>query len=302
MINFITKHIDHSQFAPNRERPVKILLAGCGDLGLRTAARLGSNFTCYGLRRQTEKLPDFVIPLRADLSDTDQVRYALAEGFDVVIATVTPDRYSEKSYMASYITAAKSLLKVIRDSVNPPSLLVWASSTSVYGQNDGGWVDEKSSTKPQTFSGRVILEAEKIIDRLPCRKVVIRFSGIYGPGRQRLLDRVLAGATVTETPRLWSNRIHSEDCAAIFSHFINLHLEGRVLENLYLATDCVPITRIDLNRWLSSKLKVAFKEISEDDSHGRRCCNKRLLDSGFKFLYPSYEDGYGSLINSLKSP
>ncbi len=301
MINLITEQTDDSQFAPNKERPVKILLAGCGDLGLRTAARLGSNYTCYGLRRQIEKLPDFVIPLRADLSDTDQVRYALAEGFDVVIATVTPDRYSEESYRNSYITAAKSLLKVIRDSVNPPSLLLWASSTSVYGQDDGYWVDEKSSAKPRNFSGRVILEAEKIINRLPCSKV-IRFSGIYGPGRQHLLDRILAGATETKTPGRWSNRIHSEDCAAIFSHFIDLHLEGRVLENLYLATDCVPITRIDLNRWLASKLKVAFNQISDDDLHGRRCCNKRLLDSGFEFLYPSYEEGYGSLINSLKLP
>ena len=72
----------------------------------------------------------------------------------------------------------------------PPSVtrLVYASSTGVYGQTDGEWVDEESPTCPRHESGKVCLEAEERIRawasaRASTSAVVLRFAGLYGPGR-----------------------------------------------------------------------------------------------------------------------
>lgn len=284
----------------NKKLPVNVLLAGCGDLGICTAARPNDSYLFYGLRREPGRLPKFIRPLRADLTNFDHVNDVMDIGFQIIIVTITPDDHTQSAYRSAYVASAKTLVKAVNKSKKPPSLVVWTSSTSVYGQKSGEWVDELSPVNPENYSGQILLEAENIIRKLSCSKVVLRFSGIYGPGRQHLIDQVLAGKESKRNLSQWTNRIHSDDCAALFCHFMDLHLKGQVLHELYLGTDCEPVKQFALRRWLSSKLDVQLKDVGTAKESGRRCRNERLLDSEFKFLFPSYKEGYSEMIKSFK--
>ena len=69
---------------------MKILFAGCGDLGSRAGALLAAAHSCYGLRRQPQNLSGQIAPIAADMCSAEQMERVLAGGYDAVIATITP--------------------------------------------------------------------------------------------------------------------------------------------------------------------------------------------------------------------
>jgi len=129
--------------------------------------------------------------------------------------------------------------------------------------------------------------------------VIVRFSGIYGPGRTRMLDQIVAGKGRPAQPQQWSNRIYSEDCAGVLAHLVREFGAGKALESVYIATDSAPVTQHDLRIWLAQQLDVELQDEIVEQKAIRRCSNQRLLDSGYQFLYPSYKEGYQSLIDAL---
>ena len=275
---------------------MKILLAGCGDIGCRTGLQLAPQFECFGLKRQPQNLPDFISPIAGSLTDLKRIEEVLVEGFDVLIVTLTPDGFSPEAYQKSYVDGATTLANAINNSEHKPRLVIWVSSTSVYGDKQGDWVDEQSPTDAQTFSGKLLLKAEEQIAALPCATIILRFSGIYGPGRTRMLGQILAGKGRPPQPKQWSNRIHSDDCAGVLAHLTREFLAGQKLANLYVATDSAPVTQHDLRLWLAEQLEVELEDEIVQQKAIRRCSNQRLLGTGYKFIYPSYQEGYLSLI------
>jgi nucleoside-diphosphate-sugar epimerase len=196
---------------------------------------------------------------------------------------------------------AQAMAQTVNALPQAPKLIIWVSSTSVYGDNNGDWVDETTAPNPVTFSGEILLQAEQIIQNLPCSSTAVRFSGIYGPGRSRLLSQVQAGKGRPKLPEQWSNRIHADDCGAVLAHLIELFESNKPIEPIYLASDCEPVTQYDIRQWLAQKLDVSL--IAEAVKLGsiRRCSNRLLLDTGFKFNYPSYKEGYAALIEDQKA-
>ncbi|MBT3671639.1 MAG: sugar nucleotide-binding protein [Porticoccaceae bacterium] len=279
---------------------MKILLAGSGDIAQRIPSKMTSQEQFFGLKRKPTNLPNGITPLMGDLTDIACLDRLFREGFDVVVATLTPDSATEEGYQRAYVDSAATLSLAIKNADHKPKLVIWASSTSVYGQSAGSWVDEDSSVKPASFSGRALLQAEQHIADLPCTTVVVRFSGIYGPGRTRMLDQVLAGVGQPAQPEQWSNRIHSEDCAGVLAHLIRLNEQKVPLSTLYLATDCEPVTQYELGGWLAAHLDVSLVEDHTKHRSSRRCSNKKLLDSGYRFMFPTYREGYLALIEQLK--
>ena len=130
--------------------------------------------------------------------------------------------------------------------------------------------------------------------------MVVRFSGIYGPGRRSLLNQVLSGSGRVQFPEKWTNRIHSEDCAAVFLHLIKRYFGGKYLDPLYVASDCEPVTQKVVYEWLAKELDINFQKFQEGSAIkykiARRCNNRRLLESGFCFKYPTFREGYRALI------
>lgn len=280
---------------------LKILFIGCGDIAQRTAKGLSKKYDCFGLRRNPEKLPTAITPIMGDASDPQQLLSVASNKFDIWIATLTPAEFTRQAYQQSYLAVAQAMAQTVNALHQAPKLIIWVSSTSVYGDNKGDWVDETTKPNPVTFSGKILLQAEQIIQNLPCSSTVVRFSGIYGPGRTRLLSQVQAGKGRPKLPEQWSNRIHAEDCGAVLAHLIELFESEKPIEPIYLASDSEPVTQYDIRQWLAQKLDVSL--IAEVVKLGsiRRCSNRLLLDTGFKFNYPSYKEGYAALIEDQKA-
>jgi nucleoside-diphosphate-sugar epimerase len=279
---------------------LKILLAGCGDIGQRVAARLAKEHQCFGLKRNPQFLQSSITPLKGDLSDDKDLAGIFSQEFDVVIATLTPEARTEEAYQKAYVDTATALASSINNAEYQPKIVIWISSTSVYGDSTNQWLDEESPVNPASFFARALKKAEDIMAAVSCDLTIVRFSGIYGPGRLALLSSVKSGVGRPAQPEQWSNRIHSDDCAGFLVHLVNRCQSGEKLEKLYVGTDCEPATQHDVRKWLAGKLNVILtKETRSSRAGTQRYTNKKVRQSGYQFQYPSYREGYVSVIKSL---
>ena len=169
-----------------------ILIAGCGYLGTALGRHLAKvGHTVWGLRRETGDLPSPLLPLMADLTDPETLQ-ALPAQIDTVFYTASPDHSDEAGYRAAYIDGLRNLLDVLKTQGKRPRVL-YTSSTAVYAQQSGEWVDESSPTTPEYYSGQCLLEGEHNLLSSGFPVTVVRLGGIYGPGRTRLIRIVQIG-------------------------------------------------------------------------------------------------------------
>lgn len=269
----------------------RVLVAGCGDLGTRLSACLDTTFwELTGLRRDPSALAEPIVPLAADLLDPDSLA-GIEPQWDAVIYQATPSARDERAYRRTYIEGLANLL----DRVSCRRL-IFVSSTAVYGQDRGEWVDEETPTEPAKFNGQVLVEAERQALEAGARTMVVRFSGIYGPGRDYLIRTVKAGqARCRPEPPQWTNRIHADDCARVLAHVLEMDEPAPV----YCASDPAPSPRCEVFEWLAGQLGVPGPAHDPPDTSagcGKRISNRRLLDTGFSFRYPDYRAGYGAML------
>lgn len=274
---------------PTRPHDVsrQLLIAGCGDLGSRLAERLSAGWTVTGLRRRPERLAAGIRPFAADLSDPTTLS-GLDRDWDAVVYTATPGRRDEEAYRQAYLNGLEHLLGRVRT-----DRLLFVSSSAVYGQDRGEWVDEDSPTRPQAFNGRVLLEAERLARSAGGH--VLRFSGIYGPGRDALIRRLRSGpVSCRREPPIWTNRIHADDCAAALAHVLELADPAPV----YVASDDRPAPRWEVLNWLAERLHAPAPIAIDDPAsgQGKRISAARLKASGFALQYPDFRAGYEALL------
>lgn len=265
----------------------RLLIAGCGDIGIRLAACLEPTaWAVSGLRRRAERLPETMGRISADLLDPASLK-ALESSWDAVVYQATPDQRTPEAYRQAYVDGLAALLARVET-----ERLILVSSSSVYGQDQGEWVDENSPTEPTAFSGQLLLESEALARA--AGGLVVRFSGIYGPGRDWLLRQVRSGqAQCRPEPPQWTNRIHADDCAAVLAHLLSLPAPAK----LYCASDDAPTPRCEVLDWLAEQLDQPRPERAAlDGGQGKRVCNRRLRDSGFRFQYPDFRHGYGAML------
>lgn len=279
--------------------PVSVLILGCGDLGQRLAAQLPEGqYRVVGVRRSPPADTSSLTYRQSDLSQPDTLRPLLAEPPDIIVITMTPDERNDAAYRRAYVDTCVHVVNTLKALRQSPTLLLFVSSTGVYGQQDGSWVDETSPTEPESFSGQRLLEAEAIIRASGFSHCIVRFSGIYGPGRTRLIEQVRQGRAVLSAA--FTNRIHADDCAGVLAHLIDKARRGIEQESLYLATDSTPAPMAEVVNWLAMQLKVdraIFAPDQLDNERGnKRCANQRLLDSGYRLRYPGYQQGYAALL------
>jgi len=281
-----------------------ILIAGCGDVGGALAERLrDAGHRVAGLRRRAGLLPAGIEPLAADLGEPATLALLGERRFDIVVVSSAAGRFDEDHYRRVYVEGLANLLDVLRGT---PHVLL-ASSTAVYHQCDGEWVDEDSPTEPHGFSGRILLQAEALLrERAAHRATVLRFGGIYGPGRERLLREVAAGIGCAREPVRYTNRIHREDCAGILQFLVGRLLRGETLAPLYLGVDSEPAPMWEVRHWIAAELGVALDDAAGGAQGGRapgskRCSNRRLLEAGYALRYPDFRAGYAPLIAPLRT-
>ncbi|MDN3555895.1 SDR family oxidoreductase [Halomonas maura] len=275
------------------------LILGCGDIGTTLGRELlAAGHRVVGVRRHADKLAGSGIEGRAaDLGDAA----ALAElpDADLLVYVVSADHFDEDAYRAAYPDGLRAVLAEYAGRQHAPKHVFFVSSTSVYAQQDGEVVDETSPADSAGFSGLLMREAEQALFEHALPGTVVRFSGIYGPGRDRLIRQVGEGRIAAATPAMYSNRIHRDDCAGVLAHLIGLALAGESLDELYLASDCEPTPLHEVMTWLAGQLKVEATETIQSPLRRRaskRCDNRRLLESGYRFRYPTYREGYAQVL------
>jgi nucleoside-diphosphate-sugar epimerase len=184
----------------------------------------------------------------------------------------------------------------------------YLSTTGVYGDRQGEWVDEASPLKPTTVRGERRLAAETAWRDLGLPFHIFRLAGIYGPGRNQLVSlRDGTAKRIVKEGQVFS-RIHVEDIAGVLVASIAKPNPGQA----YNVCDDEPCPPQDVVAFAAQLLKIpAPPEIPFDDAdlspmaksfyaESKRVSNKRIKQElGYRLLYPTYREGLTALLATL---
>lgn len=270
-------------------RSRRLLIAGCGRLGAALAAQL-PDFEVHGLRRDSERLPPGVRPVRADLASGAGLQ-DLPAGLDAVVYAATPVRRDESGYREIYVDGLHRLLAALPQPA--PSLrLLFVSSTAVHGEDAGEEVDEGSEAAPATWNGRALLAAERAAAATVADCVILRLAGLYGPGSEWLARRVRAGEAIAPGVH-WSNRIHVEDAAALAALLLRLPRAPACV----IGVDDEPAPERAVLDWIAARIGSPPVPAGAGALiGGKRLRNHLARSLGWRPRYPSFRDGYTSLL------
>ncbi|WP_085716200.1 SDR family oxidoreductase [Pseudomonas sp. B28(2017)] len=276
-----------------------VLIAGCGDVGSRLATQLlAAGWEVHGLRRDVSRLPVGVIGVAGDLFNKNCPDTWPVGAVDYLVYCAAATDHDEAGYRAAYVQGLEHVLEWLNDYGQVPNRLLFVSSSSVYGQQDGEWVDETSLAVAAGYSGRVMLEAEQLALESGIPASIVRLTGIYGPGREWLLTQVRRGYRVAVEPPLYANRIHADDAAGLMACLLEADRRGVALDDVYIGVDDEPAALADVVNWLRGYLGVT--EWDDDASVRRtgskRCTNARAKALGWTPKYPSFREGYAAIL------
>ncbi len=259
--------------------PLTIVIIGAGDLGLRVAAlSAAQGHSVSALRRRHLPMPAGVQAVYGDMQDSAAL-LQLPNKPDVLLFCPTPDERSEAGYRKTYVQALGTAMQTLQ-----PRRVLLASSTAVYAQDSGEWVDETSAAEPQRFNGKVLREAEQLCMQ-QTGNVVLRLSGITGPGRHMLINKALLGEGLKNT---WTNRIHMDDAASA----IVFLMAQRELDAVYNLTDDEPALQMDVVNWIRQKQQLPALSVPRSAASGKKVSNARLKALGWRPMCPSYRECY----------
>lgn len=279
----------------------KILIAGCGDLGIRLAQQLGNIDTAQviGLRRTpltTEVMPKNFQWLSADFNRTETLQ-SLPKDITHIVFAAAPGTRTPADYQAVYVHGLQQTIQACASAAL--RRVVFISSSAVYSDHGDLWVDETTPTAPKHFNGEVLCEAEHWLSSYGLRHQVqtisLRLSGIYGPGRNFLLDRLRLGqASAPLGDSHWVNRIHVEDAAAAIVHMLSLQNP----DSVYIVSDSTPLPMRALYEALAQTVGGPCPPVGPAPAMvgSKRLSNARLVATGFKLKWPDSRDGYAAAI------
>ncbi len=273
----------------------RILIAGCGYVGA-TTADLFHNTQCEveGWTHSTESARQLAAkpyPVRpVDIAVRDEVEKASRE-FDAVIHCASSSGGGAESYRRVYLTGAQNLVEALQ-----PQIFVFTSSTSVYAQRDGEWVDEESAAEPTHESGRVLRQTEEFVRGNG--GMIARLAGIYGPGRSALLRKFLsAEARIEGDGGRFINQVHRDDIAAALFLLVNLPNEQQSGGPIFNMVDDQPITQRACYEWLAAKLGrpippvAMFPGARKRGTSNKRVSNRKLRALGWELQFPTFAGG-----------
>ena len=282
----------------------KRLIIGCGYLGRRVAATwVADGHQVFALTRSRQHAEDFrqagIQPLMGDVMSAD----SLPDFPDVeqVLYAVGFDRNSGHSIGDVYVQGVKNISEALPDSVKQ---VVYISSTGVYGQTDGSWVNEQSATQPTRPGGIACLEAEQILQqgRLGERTTVLRLAGIYGPNRVPRLEQIKRGEPLSVPQDGWLNLIHVDDAVTI----VNTIFTQQPKHSCYLVSDGTPVNRSVYLAEIAAILDappITFvsadpgSAVTQRASGTKRISHRCLTDEfDIAWQYPTYRDGLASIL------
>lgn len=264
------------------------LIVGCGYLGRRVAAlwrARGERVVALTRRNGGALRAEGIEPVTGDVLDPASLR-GLPPASAVLYA-VGMDRAGGRTMHDVYVRGLAHVL----DTLPPSGRFIYASSTGVYGQTDGGWVSEASPTEPLEEAGKVVLEAEQLLRARRPDAIVLRFAGMYGPDRLLRKQSILKGEPLVGDAGKWLNLVHVADGAAAV-----LAAEARGAPGeAYNVADGVPVTRRDFYTLLAELLHAPaarFDHRPEPGAPNRRIdAAKARGELGWSPTFASYREG-----------
>jgi nucleoside-diphosphate-sugar epimerase len=279
-----------------------LMIAGCGDVGSRLGQQLSAaGWTVYGLRRSVALLPQGIRPVAGDLHADACPAAWPSEPLDYLVYCAAATDHDEAGYRAAYVDGLRRVLGWLAQQGQRPERVLFVSSSGVYGQQLGEWVDENSPAEAGSYSGRIMREAEQLLLNSDLPASAVRLSGIYGPGREWLLGQVRQGYRVASEPPLYGNRIHADDAAGLLAFLLQADARGVVLDDCYLGVDDEPAPLYDVVAWLREQLGVSHwsEQSTVRRAGSKRCSNARAKALGWQPQYPSYREGYRAILARL---
>jgi|AntRauTorcE11898_2_1112593.scaffolds.fasta_scaffold01155_8 nucleoside-diphosphate-sugar epimerase len=287
---------------------MQVLVLGCGYVGREFGKRLveaGHGVT--GVVRSASSADAVaeagIQPVQADLTDPDAV--ADLPDAEVLVFSASAGRGSVEEARALYIDGLGSVVSEFEGRSSSPDRLMFTSTTGVYGDHGGDWVDESTPIDPERPKATVIAEAEAIVRGSVFDHTIARFAGLYGPGRYRLssyLDSVTAG---------WRNSVHRDDAAGALAWFVT---EDVARTETVLVSDGNPVERWEFADWLAeqcgepapTKRTIEERLGGQPDSANlrvasqKRCRNDRLDALEYELVYQSVYEGYEEAIDAYR--
>jgi len=280
---------------PSRQR---LLIAGYGRLGralLQANAADQHGFCITALCRSPADIPG-ADSIAADLGNSSDLLALGKQPFDGVVYCPAPDQRSADAYRQTYLYGLQNLLA--GGALKPDGKLIFVSSTAVYGQDDGSYIDEQSSNRPNAFNGRILLQAEQHALHWPASKpgqrCCVRLAGLYDQLPARYLDMLTQADADAQKLQCWSNRIHLIDAARL----ILLLLSQATMPAVINGVDNEPSRLSDVLAWLAQQRGMVWPLADNDagsntsDACGKRISNALAHSLGFVPVYPSYREGF----------
>ena len=276
---------------------MKKLILGCGYLGRRVAqAWLERGREVLALTRSAERAGELaasgIRPIVGDV--TDSLDLSDCSEIDTVLFAVGFDRTAGKAIRDVYVAGLRRTLDQLP---TLPRRFIYISSTGVFAQNEGQWVDERCACEPVREGGQACLDAEQLLQQhaIGQRAIILRLAGIYGPDRLPKLQDIVAGKPLAVPANGYVNLIHVEDAVQIV-----LAAEDQLTPpELLLVSDGHPVSRGDFYRELARvtnspepRFEDPLAATAERASTSKRIDSRLLRERiRFTYRYPSYIEG-----------
>ncbi|WP_254537318.1 NAD(P)H-binding protein [Halomarina litorea] len=298
-----------------------VVVLGCGYVGLELCRQLGATgdsggreYDVTGVRRSEEGLAAVEATgaraVEADVTDPNSL--AAVPDADVVVFAASSGGRGADAARRVFVEGLENAVDEFAARDDPPERLLYTSSTGVYGDHGGDWVDEDTPLDPTTEKTRVLAEAERAAREGAADHdidgTVVRFAGLYGPERYRL-ERYVEGP-VTQG---YLNMVHRDDAAGVLRFAIEESLEFDTL----LAVDDEPVEKWAFADWLADECGVGRPEkrtkeerLEADDLSAaaerriltsKRCSNARLRELGYEFAFPTFREGYRAAVDAYRA-
>jgi nucleoside-diphosphate-sugar epimerase len=273
----------------------RLLIAGCGYVGTATADLFqAAGWEVEGWTRSPESVAQLAAKPYAvhaiDIANRSAVQEA-ASPFDAVIHCASSGGGGTESYHRVYLEGANNLLAGLQ-----PRRFIYTSSTSVYAQTKGEWVDEESATEPVHETGKILRKAEEFVRQNG--GLVARLAGIYGPGRSALLRKFLSGeARIDNDGQRYLNQVHRDDVAAALLYLVASSIERWSAASVVNVTDDQPITQREAYAWLARKLDLPLPTVATGPSErkrgasNKRVSNRKMRRLGWEPKFPTFPIG-----------
>ena len=276
----------------------KLLIVGCGKLGLKIGNALSKKFEIIGLKRKNFNNESLFRVLELDIFSNEFTKKIKSINPDYIIYSVAADNQTEELYQDAYVNGLRLSIDAALICSNIKHFF-FISSTRVYGQKSEEFLSEYTEPLPNDFGGRALLEGENLLKNKPLSSTTLRLSGIYGGNRTYMLSLAKRPEDWPDINR-WTNRIHEDDIVHFISFLLD-KLKEIPLEPLYLLTDNLPAPIYDVLNFIRVELNLPKNQkFGNENSDGKKLKSKIIPGLNFHFEYSDYRNGYTSIVHNIK--